>query len=104
MSFLRKIRDAISDLIFSLTHNEFIKILIILVTIIALSVLGIYFLETGKNDQFTTVFDTVWYTIVTLSTVGYGDKAPTTVEGRLIGILIIFGIYENAYFSRNFMR
>jgi len=93
MAIFRKIKDRLSDFIFTFTHNQFFKILLILITIIALSVLGIYFIETGKNDQFKTVFDTVWYTIVTLSTVGYGDKAPSTTEGRLIGILIIlFGV------------
>ncbi len=86
-------KDVLSDFTFMIKKNEFFKIITILIIIIVISVTGIYFIETGKNEQFNTVFDTVWYTIVTLSTVGYGDKAPETVEGRLIGILIIlFGV------------
>jgi voltage-gated potassium channel len=93
MKILQRIKDIISDIFFFIRHHEFTKILLILLLIITISVAGIYFFEAGKNDAFQTVFDTVWYTIVTLSTVGYGDKSPETVEGRLIGILIIlFGV------------
>jgi voltage-gated potassium channel len=37
--------------------------------------------------------DALWYAIVTISTVGYGDMHPITVPGRLIGsVMIIVGV------------
>ena len=36
-----------------------------------------------------TADDAIWYVIVTMSTVGYGDHFPVTDAGRLIGSLII---------------
>jgi Ion transport protein len=33
--------------------------------------------------------DAIWYTLVTISTVGYGDRYPVTNPGRIIGALII---------------
>jgi voltage-gated potassium channel len=33
--------------------------------------------------------DAVWWSIVTVATVGYGDRFPVTNEGRLIGTLMI---------------
>jgi catechol 2,3-dioxygenase-like lactoylglutathione lyase family enzyme len=36
-----------------------------------------------------TASDALWYTLVTISTVGYGDQFPVTNPGRLLGALII---------------
>ena len=33
--------------------------------------------------------DALWWNIVTLSTVGYGDKYPVTTAGRVIGVIVI---------------
>ncbi len=39
--------------------------------------------------EFKTFWDGVWWAAETVSTVGYGDIYPTTVTGRLIGILLM---------------
>jgi voltage-gated potassium channel Kch len=33
--------------------------------------------------------DAIWYTYVTVTTVGYGDRYPVTIPGRLLGLLIM---------------
>jgi voltage-gated potassium channel len=44
-------------------------------------------------DEFESVWDGVWWAVVTVTTVGYGDLYPRDVEGRLIGIaLMLLGI------------
>jgi voltage-gated potassium channel len=41
----------------------------------------------------TTFGDAVWWTLTTISTVGYGDRYPVTLEGRLVaGCLMVAGI------------
>ncbi|WP_439594272.1 potassium channel family protein [Microbacterium sp.] len=45
--------------------------------------------EDADGANITTASDALWYTIVTISTVGYGDQYPVTTAGRLIGTLII---------------
>jgi voltage-gated potassium channel len=41
----------------------------------------------AQPERFTHVWDAIWWSFVTLSTVGYGDVVPITVGGRLIGML-----------------
>lgn len=37
--------------------------------------------------------DAIWYTIVTISTVGYGDRFPVTTSGRVLGsVILILGV------------
>jgi voltage-gated potassium channel len=45
--------------------------------------------RTDPDANITTTSDALWYSIVTMSTVGYGDQYPVTNLGRLIGTLVI---------------
>lgn len=53
----------------------------------ALLVLAVERSAEGANIE--TAADAIWYLLVTMSTVGYGDQYPVTDAGRLIGALII---------------
>lgn len=47
----------------------------------------------APEGNITTFGDAVWWTITTISTVGYGDRYPVTVEGRVVAsALMITGI------------
>ena len=51
---------------------------------------GIYYFEKdAQPDAFGSVFHSLWWSVVTLTTVGYGDAAPTTVGGRLFTFLVL---------------
>jgi len=45
--------------------------------------------SSSAEANIRTPSDAVWYTYVTITTVGYGDHYPVTTEGRLIGIVIM---------------
>jgi voltage-gated potassium channel len=48
---------------------------------------------TFDSNEFPSMWDGVWWAVVTVTTVGYGDLYPTDVEGRIIGIaLMLLGI------------
>lgn len=42
------------------------------------------------SGEFASLWDGVWWAVTTTTTVGYGDLYPTTVQGRVIGILLMF--------------
>jgi voltage-gated potassium channel len=44
----------------------------------------------AQPEKFGTIPDAMWWAIVTLGTVGYGDAVPITAAGRLIGGVTIF--------------
>ncbi|MHA6619530.1 potassium channel family protein [Pseudonocardia sp. DLS-67] len=47
----------------------------------------------APDASITTFGDAVWWTITTISTVGYGDRYPVTLEGRLVAVsLMVAGI------------
>lgn len=50
-------------------------------------------LEVDKNEKVTSYFDALWWSSATITTVGYGDVAPVTMPGRLIGMVtMVVGI------------
>ena len=47
----------------------------------------------AQPDKFGTIPDAMWWAIVTLGTVGYGDVVPVTQFGKLVaGVTILFGL------------
>ncbi|HET7838871.1 MAG TPA: ion channel, partial [Rectinemataceae bacterium] len=45
--------------------------------------------KAGGDSSFKSLFDGIWWAVVTVATVGYGDKYPVTVPGRLLAIATI---------------
>ncbi len=63
-----------------------IRVLTISLTIIILFGSFITWIE---PETFPTLFEGIWWAIITTSTVGYGDYAPITILGRITGMLLI---------------
>lgn len=64
------------------------------------SAVAIWVTELGRNDQFVDLVDGIWWSIITFSTTGYGDKVPVTLAGRLIAILtIVIGVGATSLLS-----
>jgi voltage-gated potassium channel len=55
---------------------------------------GIYqFENTAQPDKFSSVFDSLWWALATLTTVGYGDVYPITAGGKIFtGFILVIGL------------
>lgn len=71
-----------------LTSGDSLRIASIL-TITAICLAGAAQAAFASGD-FTTLWDGVWWPVATTTTVGYGDLYPTTVQGGVIGMLLMF--------------
>lgn len=75
-----------------------------LVTLIllTLSSVAILQLETGSEANIRTAGDAVWWSISTITTVGYGDRYPTTTDGRIVAACLmlagvgLFGVFSGS--------
>lgn len=66
--------------------------LLIAVIFYLCAIYGISIVESENPDANITSFtDAVWYAIVTLTTVGYGDYYPVTITGRILSLFLVIG-------------
>ena len=76
----------------SAMKNSAVKILIfMLFVLVAAIILGtmMYSFEGDKNPAFDSVLTGIYWAVVTITTVGYGDVAPVTVTGRLLAVIVM---------------
>ncbi len=57
--------------------------------LIVFSSIAILFCEKDPASNITTAGDAVWWSVTTITTVGYGDFYPVTFEGRIIAMTLM---------------
>lgn len=63
--------------------------IVVLLMMLVISACGIYLLENEvQPDSFGSIPDAMWWAMITLTTVGYGDVIPVTTGGKLFGGVI----------------
>lgn len=70
---------------------EFYTLFILLSFLIFIGTVSIFLLEHKDNSQqVSDLFDALYFTIVTVATVGFGDITPHTTGGRILSMILIF--------------
>lgn len=79
---------------FTIVKDELAIFFLLTCILIYFSAVGIYYFEhTMQPDVFASVPHSLWWALVTLTTVGYGDIVPVTVGGRIFTfIMLIIGL------------
>lgn len=74
-------------------------VLVTLILIVTCSATVLHFERLGEGN-ILTADDALWWSVATVTTVGYGDKYPITVEGRFVaGLLMVAGVGLFGLFS-----
>ena len=75
----------------SISTPGFIFVITIVVVFVTSTL--ILYIERAPDSMITTPMDAVWWSVVTMTTVGYGDIFPVTSSGRILGIFVmIYGV------------
>src|SRR5208283_6216706 len=92
---------AVAQVVKILRKNPLAQLIIaIVVVIVSTSLFMLLSEHTANTRQFRTFGDALWWSIVTISTVGYGDKVPITTPGRIVStITIISGLILISLFT-----
>ncbi len=71
---------------------EFLTLIVIFAFMVFFAATVIYIFEGGgANDKIDTFFDAIYWAVITITTVGFGDITPQTAEGRFVTIFLIIG-------------
>ena len=78
--------------VFTEKRYEFVTLLVVFSFMVFFASTVIYIFEgAGGNEKIDTFFDAIYWAVVTITTVGFGDITPQTSAGRLITIFLIMG-------------
>ena len=83
---LAKLKQSFDDVKRELFLFSFATLLLIY-----FSSVGIYFFENeAQPEAFSSIFAAMWWSVATLTTVGYGDIYPITAGGKIFSTFIVF--------------
>lgn len=71
-------------------NGTFATVILISGILVIFSSIAMINFETDKDSNIKTPVDAIWWSLTTITTVGYGDRYPITMEGRLTAILLMF--------------
>ncbi len=102
--------SALEDLVSAIRHESasFTAAIYLLVLALFFSSSALYIVESDvQPDEFGSIPETMWWSIITLTTVGYGDASPITAIGKVIAaitalmgvmtVALLTGIVANAF-------
>lgn len=109
LSMVGQLRLLLQDIIRQRVNSSLALLMVLMIIMISASALFIFVAESQlPSSNIKTAEDAIWWALVTVSTVGYGDSYPITTGGRIVaGMLIVMGIslfgMISGYLASNFL-
>lgn len=88
---MQRFLDEGARLIQTLRRSAYRVGIFMMFTFLVAVILGalMYMFENGHSDSFTSIPEGIYWAVVTITTVGYGDVTPVTMAGRFISIVVM---------------
>lgn len=84
------LRSLVSDFVSNQANTAIYTISLLIIIVLEYGSISILSVERGAvGANIETAGDALWWSLVTMSTVGYGDQYPVTPQGRLLAIFVI---------------
>ena len=86
------LKNMVSELVNNRAGSALYVTMVALFTLVEIAAVFVLRFESANPDaNITSAGDAVWWVFVTVTTVGYGDRYPTTPGGRTLGVMVMFG-------------
>ena len=93
LSGVRSLQRLLRMLFAQRTRGGVASVAVTMFLLVVFSSIAILLCEKGDGTNIKTAGDAVWWSVTTVSTVGYGDRYPVTLEGRVLAMtLMIAGV------------
>jgi len=82
-------RSFLKRIVTLVTQPLFITLASVGNSIILAGAAVLYLIEGASNPKIHSFLDTLWWSVATVTTVGYGDVSPVTTAGKWVGIFMM---------------
>lgn len=86
---LRVGHRALTILLHNKPKSAAASVMLTTILLLTFSSIAILIAEQGPESNIKTADDAVWWSVTTITTVGYGDKYPLTMEGRVVAMVLM---------------